>query len=666
MIAGLAALIGLVFSLPLLAQTTQPQDPQLDQFKRAWQAARTGDRARFEQIKSGLGDYVLYPYLQYEDFRFRRSTIQPAEMASFLDEHTDMPFTAGLRTSWLLALGASGQWDAVLLYAPGEQNTEVQCYLLQARIQRGEHDVALPQAQDLWAVGRSQPDVCDPGFTWLRKEGGITPELTWLRIQRAMEAGNPRLAGYLAKFLPLSDRVWAERWQQQDQQKYTRIDQVRQWPDQFQAWDIASSGLSRLARSNASLAWRLFESVDGKIAWSSEQRADVLREIALWSAVANEPDTLARMYAVPAAARDDSLLEWWARSGLASGNWAEVILAVASMSEEFKNSERWRYWDARARLQLGDQDYALGLMDMVSGEASYYGFLAADYLQRPYAICNQDPGVTAEALLQFGNRPAFQRVVELQRAGLDNWSRSEWFLGVKLLDPEERRLAGALAIEQGRPDLAILALNGGGDRKLYDWRFPLAFVPAVQEQAGKRHLDTAWVMGLMRSESAMNVAAVSPAGARGLMQLMPATAAQLARRYGYAWQGSEQLMQAKDNIVFGTSFLRELMDRFGNNPVLVSGAYNAGPGAVKRWLKDLPGQDAAIWIEMLPFFETRDYIPRVLAFATIYDWRLQQPVQRISSRMPAPDSATKGAGPAAGLIADVVCPEPTAALLPGS
>jgi len=109
--------------------------------------------------------------------------------------------------------------------------------------------------------------------------------------------------------------------------------------------------------------------------------------------------------------------------------------------------------------------------------------------------------------------------------------------------------------------------------------------------------------------------------------------------------------------------MRELMDRFDDNPVLVSGAYNAGPAAVDRWLDDLPRQDPVVWVEVLPFYETRDYIPRVLAFATIYNWRLQQPVQRITSRMPALDS---GSIATATSFVEVVCTEPTVAGISGS
>ena len=120
----------------------------------------------------------------------------------------------------------------------------------------------------------------------------------------------------------------------------------------------------------------------------------------------------------------------------------------------------------------------------------------------------------------------------------------------------------------------------------------------------------------------------------GLMQVTPATGKRVAKKHGLAWKGSAQLKTVAGNLPIGTAYMSDLMQEYDQNPVLVSGAYNAGPNAVKRWLDNRSIGDAAIWIETLPYFETRDYIPRVLAFTTIYDWRLGGPVKRISGRMP--------------------------------
>jgi len=642
----------------LVADDAIQQDPsalQREQFSRAWHAATRGQRDIFRKSMPGLTDYVLYPYLQYEDMRFRRATVSAAEMSTFLDSHEDWAFTAGLRKAWLRTLGENARWDSVLSYAQGSSDTEIQCYLAQARIERGQTDGLLPVAQGLWAVGKSQPDPCDPVFSWLRKQHGITNGLAWERIRLAMEAREPRLTLYLARYVAEVDRVWVERWQKQDRTGYRRLDQASNWHDQERSRVITSYGLRRLARSDADRAWQVFESLDGHFSWSNDVRGGILREIALWSAVEGAAGTSGRMRAVPEEFRDGKLLEWWVRFDLSLENWADVILTVASMPPDLQDDARWRYWDARARLASGDPDYGHELLSELALEASYYGFLSADLLDQPYTICPREPLVEQAEVDTLRRQPGFQRALELRSAGIRNWSRSEWKMAARTLDREGLRLAAAIATQENWPDMAIFALGNSGDIRWYDWRFPLGYGAVVESHARNKNLDPSWVLGLMRSESAMAEDALSSAGARGLMQLTPDTARQLAKRHNIGYSGREQLMQAEDNIRFGTAYLRDLLDRYGENPVLAAGAYNAGPRAVDRWLKPPLVADPAIWVETLPYFETRDYIPRVLAFTTIYNWRLQQPVTRISSRMPAIDSGSMGGTTHSPETTEVVC-----------
>jgi soluble lytic murein transglycosylase len=219
--------------------------------------------------------------------------------------------------------------------------------------------------------------------------------------------------------------------------------------------------------------------------------------------------------------------------------------------------------------------------------------------------------------------------------GLLNWGRNEWTAALVGADRETLRAAAAVAVAEDWPDRAIAALGDSGDRRWYAWRFPSPHIELVRENAAANGLDPAWIMGLMRSESALAEDAISHAGARGLMQITPGTASRLARKHGFAYRGRAELLEPQVNVRFGTTYLRDLLDRFDGNPVLATGAYNAGPGAVDRWIDDGYTGDAAVWIDSLPYFETRDYIPRVLAFTTIYEWRLGLPVRRVSTRMPA-------------------------------
>lgn len=635
------------------AQTPDPDAAQRAAFQTAWNAARRGDRATFERQKQGLEDYLLYPYLEYDAMLTVRRSVDPARMAAFLDAHRDWAFSAGLKRAWLRAQGERGRWDTLLQHAEGNPDTEVRCYLGTARVRRGLTEGLRPEAQSLWLAGKSQPDACDPLFEWLISEGGVTTTLAWDRINLAFDERHPHLVRYLKRFIDPGEQIWADRWLQHDGERYGRLDRAAQWPDSPMGRDLVSYGLRRLARSDEDRAWSHFNKLDGHFAWSPAERADILRAIALWSAVEGNEGAFERMRAVPAEFRDGTLLEWWARVGLAAQDWREVEGAIEQMPAALRNDDRWRFWQARAAMENGDPQTGEREMIALAERPTYYGFLAADYLDQPYAICPEEPQVSPEAVQRLRQRPDIRRALELKRAGLDNWSRAEWTLAAGRLDTDSLRAAAGLAIEEGWVDIAILALADSGDFDWYSWRFPLAHHETVKRHTAGRGLDSSWVMGLMRSESAMAADAISGAGARGLMQIMPGTARELSRRHGFNYGGVQQLMQAEFNIELGTTYLRELLDQYGDNSVLASGAYNAGPNAVKRWMDGSRPAEAAMWIETLPYRETREYIPRVLAFSAIYDWLLAQPVIRVSSRMPPLDSGK------------MVSPKTTAVVCPG-
>lgn len=627
-------------------------------FTRAWQAAANGDRRTFGELMPGLRGYLLYPYLQYEDLRHRRSQADTVEMSAFINGHRDWAFRPGLETTWLRALGKRKKWDDLLAHAGDSADTEVRCYLAQARIERGRTQDLLDEARKLWTVGRSQPKACDPVFRWLQQHDGITSGLAWQRIRLAMQARQTGLARYLARFLDSDQRPWSDRWLQQDRGAYRRLDRAARWPDTPESRSITEYGLRRLARNDPDRAWKVFGKLDGHFGWPEAIRQGILGEIAIWSAVNGLDGTPGRMQAVDARWRDDRLLEWWARYALSIGDWNALLAVAGGFSPELANDARWRFWMARAQQEAGNATAARSTYSALAQEASYYGFLAADALELPYTICAQEPEIGSGEVDRLSHGPGFERALELRRAGVLNWARSEWTLAAQALDRQGLRAAAALAQRENWPDMAIFALGNSGDWRWYEWRFPVDYGPMVEAIAADSSLDPSWVLGLMRSESAMATDAVSSAGARGLMQVTPQTARQVAHRHSFHYRGRHQLLQPEDNVRFGTAYLRDLMERYGGSQVLASGAYNAGPKVVDRWLRERPAGDPAAWIDSLPYFETRDYIPRVLAFSAIYDWRRGKPVQRISSRMLPFDSPASGGTMQADETAKVVCKAP--------
>jgi soluble lytic murein transglycosylase len=630
---GLLAVILFVFS-SLLTTSIHAADSELEQFKVAWDAARRGDHSSFNQIKTTLQDYVLYPYLQYEDYRNRRAMVPVDEMSEFLESYEGWAFSPGLKSAWLKSLAKKGRWADLVEHSEVTSDTVLHCQRLRGQIILKQTGGVVAEAQRLWAVGKSQPDECDPVFAWLIKNDGIPQSLAWERIQLAMEAGNRSLTNYLARFVTRDQRGWLEDWQKLSRSGYSRLEQTRRWPDNETTRMITVVALQRLARKDAGLAAKKLDLLDGHFNWGNERKSALLRDIALYSAVGLEDGTASQMARVPVVFRDSQLMEWWARFLLSEQDWSGLVTVIGQMPEDTRNNDRWQYWMAQADLRSGKVKAPSEPLQELATKANYYGFLAADELGLTYNICPGQPDIDPAQIDRLADITGFQRALELRKAELDNWAIGEWSLATRRLPTSELKVAAALANREGWHDRAIFALGNSGDLNFYEWRFPLIFEADIKREAAANKLDPAWVYGTIRSESAMVETARSSANALGLMQVTPATGKRVAKQHGLVWQGSSQLKTATGNLPIGTAFMGDLLQDFRHNPVLVSGSYNAGPNAVNRWLDTRPLGEAAIWIETLPYFETRDYIPRVLAFTTLYDWRLGGTVKRISVRMP--------------------------------
>jgi len=639
------------FAMSGMASASGPAaDYQLEQFKSAWQAAGTGDHDRFNQIKVDLQDYLLFPYLQYEDYRNRRTRVPVDEMSEFLKRYQDWAFAPALRGSWLKSLAQKGRWAELVANSEGVSDTVLRCQRLRGKIILKQTDGVLAQAQKLWAVGKSQPDECDPVFAWLVKTHGIPESLAWERIGLAMAAGNRGLVKYLARFVPAEQQVWLEDWQKQVRAGFAQLERLRGWPDNDITRMITLTSLQRLARKDAGQAAEKLQKLESSFNWSELQRSTLLRDIALYSAVALEDDTTAHMARVPVMYRDSQLLEWWARFLLSRQDWSALPAVMGQMPEEIRSDDRWQYWQAQAGLRSGQVKPPSKPLQELATKANYYGFLAADELGLGYNICPQQAQVDATEVDRIAGIEGFKRALELRKAKLDNWATGEWALAASRLPVGELRAVAALANRENWHDRVIFALGNSGDLQFYDWRFPLAWEADIKREAAANKLDPAWVYGTIRSESAMMETAQSSANAMGLMQVTPATGKRVAKKHGLPWSGSAQLKTVAGNLPIGTAYMSDLLQDYRDNPVLVSGSYNAGPNAVKLWLDTRPLLEAAIWIETLPYFETRDYIPRVLAFTTLYDWRLGGPVKRMSVRMPHIESGKIGVSGSATIM----------------
>jgi soluble lytic murein transglycosylase len=185
----------------------------------------------------------------------------------------------------------------------------------------------------------------------------------------------------------------------------------------------------------------------------------------------------------------------------------------------------------------------------------------------------------------------------------------------------------------GWHDQAIVTLARAGYWDDLSLRFPTPHQDRVLASARSESIDPAWVYAVMRQESIFRSDAKSPAGALGLMQIMPATGRRIAKDLQMSLPNNYVLLKPDTNIRYGTRYLRHTLDQLQKNPVLATAAYNAGPNRVRQWLPEEGTLDADLWAETVPFFETRKYIKKVMEYTTVYEQRLGQSNGTMLARM---------------------------------
>ena len=333
--------------------------------------------------------------------------------------------------------------------------------------------------------------------------------------------------------------------------------------------------------------------------------------------------------ALPQEAVDDEVHRWRVRTSLQRRDWKGVASAISEMPANEQQDDAWRYWLAYASEHTGNQVLADKIYTELSVERSYYGFLAADQAGREYNFSHNRLVADEATIDQLGQRESMIRARELFLVGLDGRGRSEWDRSLEFLSREQVLQASILAHRWGWHSRAIATAATVGEFDDLELRYPLPYRRAFEKYASGSNIRHSWVLGVARSESLFMRDIRSSAGAVGLMQLMPETGRRTAKEFHLPYAGQVTLTDPESNIQLGTAYLRKLLDIFDNNRVLATAAYNAGPLNVERWLPSNGDIDASIWIENIPFNETRKYVRRVMTTDTIFHWRLTGKTRRL-------------------------------------
>ena len=623
----LAAASGL---FPPCAAQAQNLDAQRPQIRAALQAAESG---RFDAAQyPGLSAHPLYGWVEFADLKRDIDTLPTARAQSFLKRYDGQAVADAFRGAWLPALSRRQDWPALRAAWKPTSNVGLQCAELNARQALGKTDPQwVRDAQKVWTgSGKQLPDSCDPVFAILAAQGGLPPAMRWERIDKAAAEQQPAVMRSAARGLPAADAALANDYAAFLDGVHAR---ALGWPKTERSRKMAMYGLMRLAKSSPVNAELQLPQYAAALGMSEIERGKVLYEAALWTVASYEPDSARRLNAVPESVYDEKLHEWRVREAMARGDWRAALAAVRKMPKKQREDSRWRYFEARLAEETGDNAEAQRLFREAAKSATFHGFLAADRVDQPYALCAWIPNDGAQARNAVAKDPAIVRAMELWKLERPGWATSEWNSALERFDDTQRRLAVEVARDNGWFDRAVFSLGKSPEeQRLYELRFPLHHDATIRREAAKHAIDPAWVAAEIRAESIFNPKARSGANAMGLMQVLPTTGAATARSLGLPWGGAASLYDSDTNIALGTAYLRQMENKYGV-PYVAIAAYNAGPVPTARWQSQRPNYDPDFWIETISYKETREYVARVLAFSVIYDWRLNGNALPLTDRM---------------------------------
>lgn len=602
----------------------------------AFQAADRSLQSGTPVDYSALHDYPLYPYLRFQDLSRRLAELPAAEVRDFLQTYADSPLATHLRSAWLQQLATAQRWDDFLRDFGPTRDTALDCWRRQALLNTGQKDAALRDFSFLWLRGASLPNVCDPVIAAWKTQGNPSPEQLWQRLVLAMGNGNTSLAKVLRADLPPTEQKLADAWLAVAGQPQLVLDASLFAGDSPRTAAILNDGLKRWGKRDALAAAAALDTLKERYPTLAPQLVEAERSLALWIASDYHPSALARLSALPAAAVDGTVREWRVRLCLRQGDWAEALHWLDQLTPAEQDTPRWRYWRGRTLEALGRSEEARPIYLSLAGQRDYHGFLAADRLGKPYAIPSIPLAIPATDLETLLTRsPGLQRAKELYVLGRDTEANAEWRQATRNFDQATLKQAALLAHRWDWHSQAIATIARAEHWDDLDLRFPLAYRDGVVDNARAGALDPAWVYAVIRQESSFRPDARSPAGALGLMQLMPATGLEIARQLQDGHSDAAVLLQADTNIRYGVRYLHQILDRLQDNPLLATAAYNAGPNKVMQWLPARDPVPADVWAETIPYQETRSYVQRVMEYAAIYNQRLgtPEPDHKLDSRM---------------------------------
>ncbi|GAA6133268.1 lytic transglycosylase Slt [Oceaniserpentilla sp. 4NH20-0058] len=574
----------------------------------------------FDQTFPSIQQHPLAPYLEAKRLQtqFYKKPIQ--QIDDFLTRYKGQQPAIELQKKWVIYLAKKQEWSLFLSYYTPTSNLTLQCHRIKALESTKRQFDAIKEGQDIWLLGVSLPKTCDKVFKNWERHGFLSQDLIWQRLVTATQKRQYKLVRYLTK--KLSTDYKKNAYLLKDLWRYP--EKLLNYSDvQPLTSDIRFLILNKLLKKQPDILFNHNYEKHLNTQDYDEEQQNVLTKTAIHSYALKSEVNNFNWYELAKTKQllDLNLKEAFLQGAINNSNWPLYTHLFKLMNNDIHAEPKWLYWQGRALQSLGANAKEQNkFYQQAATHRDFYGFLASQKIGIIASMNHTPSHVPASLLQRVRLLPGVKRALALYELNRTVQARREW---QTVFDAQTDEAKEALAILAGRLDWSDRAIMGLA--KIKSWhdlqlRFPLAHDQYFDKAAQKNNINKHWIYGIARQESAFMHDVRSSAGATGLMQLMPKTAKSVSKKMRIPYS-KKKLIDPAYNIKLGSRYLQYLLKRYDGNRVLATAAYNAGPGNVNRWLKRFNG-DIDIWIEQIPFKETKEYVQRVLTYSTIYSYRL--------------------------------------------
>jgi soluble lytic murein transglycosylase len=600
-----------------------------DIFLQLREAARKENIGRLETLAAQIPNFDLAAYVDYYRLKPRIREVSSGEIAVFMNRHAGNALTDRLRNDWLLELGRRrdfASFDQELPLFVLNDDLQVKCYALLSRAVKGERVAS--EARALLLDPSNYGDACGTLISTLHQANQFDTNdlLVQMRLAGEDNATGPvrRIAGLLGA-------------------SETRAGQAVDMPALVVARGVGSDraerelylvAIGRLARSSLRLAAISLNKNTSRL--NEQERAIGWSNVALAASLKLAPEADEYWSLAVDAPLSREGAQWKTRIALRYGKWDRVRATIEAMPAPLREETAWTYWLARAlQFKSGSQHpEALALYRRIADQNSFYGQLAMEELGQRITIPPAAAPPTPLEAAAASTNPNLRRALRMYSLGMRNEGNREWNWEARKMSERELLAAAEFARQNNALDRTVSTAERARVQIDYNQRYPAPFNDIVHPAALNLGLDKAWVYGLIRQESRFILDARSRVGASGLMQVMPGTGDLVARKIGLAGYAHSRLNDMQTNILLGSNYMSMVLANVDGSQPLATAGYNAGPGRARAWRRLLSGpMEAAVFIESIPFLETRVYVKNVMANATNYAALFENKPQSLKARI---------------------------------